>query len=419
MTRVHALGLTYRRRSRREGPRALGIVSMFTFLLVGLAACTLFGAGTTTTQVLNIDAPVPGGSGLYYQQFATDNSGGTHFSIVRADAVTGNPQWQQALPGDTPKIAIGDGNVYVLNGLEVMALRGNDGAHIWSTTLHAAVSTQSTNSMPMASGAVVAEGHVYISVLTDYPETFGGQVVALRASDGVQVWSHSFDDIGSLAAGDGFVFMGTGESGTFALHAADGSLAWQAQQLGEVQLVGGLVYIDNAPSPLVALDEHTGELVWTLPCWKQTPIVSDPSGARIYLGCLAPHDATFADGGIFAFDTQQRQLIWKYPQVSDFNTAPVADSDMVFIAEGTALDALRASDGKQVWSQQAEESNAGPVGLVLIGDTLYVRVSIIYPHVIIYDCCKRSYSLSALRTSDGAAFWRHYEPSQDLGLLVA
>lgn len=418
MIRVHALGMTYRRRRRRDGPRALGIVSMFAFLLVGLTACPLFVTVTTTTQVLNRDAPVPGGSGFYYQQFATDNSGGAHYSIVRADAVTGNPKWRQALQGHPPKIAIGGGNVYVLNGLEVMALRGNDGAHIWSTMLNAAVPTQSTNSTPMASSAVVAEGHVYISVLNDYPETFGGQVVALRASDGMQIWTHSFDDIGSLAAGDGFVFMGAGESGTFALHAADGSLAWQAQQSGDVQLVGGLVYIEYDPSPLVALDERTGELVWTLPCWKQTPIVSDPSGARIYLGCLAPHDATFANGGVFAFDTQQRQLVWKHPQVSAFNP-PVADSDMVFISEGTALDALRASDGKQVWSQQAEESNAGPVGLVLIGDTLYVRVSMIYPHVIISDCCKRSYSLSALRTSDGIAFWRHYEPSQDLGLLGA
>jgi outer membrane protein assembly factor BamB len=425
MARSHALGAANRRRSRRDGLRALVIVTMFGSLLLGLAACTLFGSGMTTAPVRNIDAPVPSGSGLYYLQFAQDNSG-SHYNILRADAVTGKPQWQQALPGNVPKIAVRDGIIYAVNGLDVLALRGSDGTKLWNTTLNVSVLTQSNSFVHVRVQPVVADDHVYISI-DDGESLTHGQVVALRVSDGAQLWSRAFDDfynsdnIQPLAAGDGFVFVTSVGNGIHALQAADGSLAWQAQYKGVVQLLGGLVYVDDGPAPLVALDEHTGALVWTLPCWKQTGIAPSASGAQIYIGCLDPHNPDATGEGVFAFDTHQRQLLWKY-HAYNFNDQPVVASDRVLIPVGTTLAAVRASDGKQVWSQQAEEPNAGPVALALIGDTLYVRVSLIYPHVIIFGCgtsCKQSYSLSALRTSDGAAYWRHYEPSWTLGLIAA
>src|SRR5690348_10646998 len=99
MARIPALGATNRRHSRRDGLRALVIVTMCGCLLFGLAACTLVGKSAPTgAPMLNSDAPVPSGSGLYSLQLATDNRVG-QFTLVRFDALTGKPLWRQAIPG--------------------------------------------------------------------------------------------------------------------------------------------------------------------------------------------------------------------------------------------------------------------------------------------------------------------------------
>ncbi|MFI5271895.1 MAG: PQQ-binding-like beta-propeller repeat protein [Ktedonobacterales bacterium] len=417
MARMHALGALTGRRRRRVGLRALVQVIMFGPVLLGLAACTLIGNRMTTATALKINAPVPSGSGLYSLRYDLEN-GVSHYTVVRDDAATGTPQWQQTVPGGVTKLTVSDGTIYVNTGLNALALRGGDGTELWNTSLSDSLQPQFNDNAQMRQQPVVADGHVY---LAETPVRFmQGQVEALRASDGEHLWSHTFDDILDVTAGDGLVFVTSGGNGISALHAADGSLAWQAQYTGPVQLLGGLVYVNLAPAPLVALDEHTGALVWTLPCWQQSAIVPSALGTRIYIGCLEPHNSVVTFAGIFAFDTQQHQVLWKY-QASNFGT-PVAVANLVVIPNGTALDAVGASDGKLVWHQQSEEPNAGPVALARIGDTLYVRVRLIYPHVYIFGCgtnCKQSYSLSALRASDGVAYWRHYEPSGNLQLIAA
>ncbi len=425
MARIHTQGATNRQRGRRDSLRALALVIMSAFLPLGLVSCALIGSGSATAPLLNINAPVPSGSGLYSVQSAQDCSG-CHYTIVRTDAATGKPQWRQTLSGYVPQITVSDGVIYTASGLEALALRGSDGVTIWNTALNDSSQTQSNSIGPVERQLVVADGHVYILIGGGPSSPQQGQVVALRASDGARLWRHAFDGAESVAAGDGLVVVSTPGNGIVALHAADGSQAWQAPDnntdIKVAQLLGGLVYVDEGPAPLIALDEHTGALVWTLPCWNETGIASSASGARIYIGCLEPHNPDATGEGVFAFDTQQRQLLWKY-HAFNLHITPVVDSNLVFISTGTALDAVRASDGKRVWRQQAEEPNAGPVALARIGDTLYVRVSLIYPTVHIWpcdtSCSKRSYSLSALRPSDGAAYWRDYDPNGTLWLIAA
>ena len=442
MIRIHALGAMSRGRGRRDGLRALVIVNMCACLLFGLAACTLTGVSVTTTApVLNSDASVPSGSGLYSLQFAPDNHGSL-YSLVRLDAATGKPQWRQALPGDPPMIAVSDGIIYAFNGIEyatngidVRALRGRDGSSIWHTTLNRPDQAPPNTSAVLTGGPVamvVADGHIYIKI-GGGPQRLPEQLVAVRASDGAILWIRTFDEGAAMGAGgDGLVMVNVGGNRIQALHATDGSLAWQAQfqeVASEPQLLGGRVYVDEGPAGLTALDEHTGALVGTLPCSKDpssgisgtsSGIALSPSGAQIYIECLEPNTASGNGDGVFAFDTQQHQVLWKYHAVN-INAAPVAAANLVFIPHGTVLDAVRASDGKRVWSMQAELPNAGPVELALIGDTLYVRMSLVFPHVYVFGCgnnCKQSYSLSALRLSDGAVYWRHYETSGTQGLLT-
>lgn len=166
MARIAALGATSRRRSRRDGLRALVIATVCGCVLLGLAGCTLVGIGSTTTvPVLNSVAPVPSGSGLYFLQFAQDTSG-SHFTLVRVDAATGKPQWQHALAGQSPKIAVSDGTIYVVDGLDVLALRGHDGSIIWHTTLNDLVqqTPSDTGVVPAGGQPVVADGRVYIGI---------------------------------------------------------------------------------------------------------------------------------------------------------------------------------------------------------------------------------------------------------------
>lgn len=397
---------------RHRGVRfgAITTLLMLVALTVGLGAYVARGGPTSSGPVLDTAAPVPQGSGLYSADYSQVGSGG--IPIERLDGSTGARQWQITLPmgppvNGLPLLTAADGAVYAADSDDVWALNGSDGTQLWRTTLNVP-GAPGTGLNSGVTQPVSANGAIYIGVGGDQ----SAQLVALRASDGAQLWSHAFDAVGSVDAGDGLVFVESGD-GTSALHAADGSLAWQAPEKGVVQLLGGLVYLDESPAPILALDEHTGALVWTLPCWQESAIVPSASGTQIYIECLEPQNPYAASEGVFAFDTQQRQLLWKYHAFNFNRAAPVVVGDLVVIPHGTTLDAVRASDGKRVWTQEAEEPNAGPVALAAIGDTVYVRVRLIYPHVIVYGCgttCKQSYSLSALRASDGAIYWRHYEP---------
>jgi outer membrane protein assembly factor BamB len=407
---------------RHRGIRAVGIgtLALLVTLTVGLVAYLARGGTSPSGNVLGTAAPVPTGSGLYSAAYG--QVGGGEVPIERLDARTGTRQWQITVPTGRPLaqplVAAGDGVLYAATGWDIWALNGSDGTQLWHTTLGlpgmgtpGAAPGLGVNAQPIS-----GDGNIYLSLAGGYQS---GQLVALRASDGKQLWNRAFDAAPSVAAGDGLVVASVDDV-ISALHATDGSPAWQAPYKGGVQLLGGLIYVDESPAPLLALDEHTGALVWTLPCWKESAIVPSASGVQIFIGCLEPHSPEATGEGIFAFDTQQRQLLWKYHAFDVNIAAPVVASDLVIIPHGTTLDAVRASDGKRVWTQEAELPNAGPVALAAIGDTVYVRVRMIYPHVIIYGCgtnCKQSYSLSALRASDGAIYWRHYEPQDEVPWL--
>jgi outer membrane protein assembly factor BamB len=410
-------------KSHSRGGRMRAITATVALIALAVGLPTVVAALVPKApSVPQMAAPVPADSGLY---FTHDHYGsGSRITLVRASARTGAVEWAHATSPLGGKITASGGIIYGANSWEAWALRGSDGKELWHTPFVIPRKADETPQYLYAQRPVIGDGEVYLSFMNN--DNLRGAIIALRASDGKLLWSRAFDDYYSrvdtqpLAAGDGLVIVPSDSQGISAFHALDGSLAWHTKYTGYyVFLLGGVVYVNRqGDPPTVALDAHTGAFLWSLPCWQEDMIAFSGSGTRLYVTGLPLRGS--GPVAVYAFDTQQRRLLWTYDAVNP-NSAPIATPDLVFIAHGTVLDAVRASDGTRAWRQEAELSNAGPTDLALLDNTVYVRVRPIYPHVIIWGCgayCQKSYSLSALRATDGVVYWRQYE-SPDTGSWLA
>lgn len=415
-------------RSKRRGGRTLALGAAFVALLIGtVALVAVVGplaqtqTQTQTSTAPHLVAPVPAERGLY---FGYDQ--GAAFDLVRVSARMGTVEWNHTTPLGAPAVATtSDGVVYGIDRqLRVWALRGSDGGELWHTQLVLPAGAVPTPDLAPLT-PVIGDGEVYLTVSN--LNNYRGALYALRTRDGKALWRHTLVNYYTtvrtepLAAGDGLVIVPSLDTGISAFHALDGTLAWQSKYPGYyVKLFGDAVYVAYRPSDLiVALDARSGAYLWTLPCWQEDRVAFSGVGTQLYITGLPPEGA--GPVSVYAFDTQQRRLLWKYAGTNP-GAPPIATSDLVFIASGTRLDAVHARDGTQAWRQEAEEPNAGPTGLILIEDTLYVRVQLIYPHVYIFGCghdCPKSYSLSAMRASDGALYWRQYELPGIAGWLAS
>ena len=138
------------------------------------------------------------------------------------------------------------------------------------------------NPAPFASQPVLADGVIYAG-------SMGGQIVALRASDGTLLWQqHQQAGIEPLVVSDGLVINDTGP--VFALRASDGALVWQSAvspsgegtPAGKPETVSaGTVYIGGDDGNVTALQASSGKSLWRYAI-QELPVQSPP----VYLAAV-------------------------------------------------------------------------------------------------------------------------------------
>ena len=149
------------------------------------------------------------------------------------DASTGNVNWSNFNYGGVifSSATYNNGDLYIGSGNgEVVALNASDGSQIWTAS-----TIDSTWDTP-----VVANGIVYSASLQ-------GQVVALNASNGSQVWeyvppSRDGEQGTSPAVAHGIVYVGLADDKIHAFNATNGNEIWNFQEGG---VVGSPIVSDN------------------------------------------------------------------------------------------------------------------------------------------------------------------------------
>ena len=164
----------------------------------------------------------------------------------------------------------------------------------------------------LLAGPVVADGRV-VAVDAD------GEVVAVAAADGKQLWRFAPDDVervdrlsgGAAAIADGRVYAATGNGMVFGLEAVSGAEIWRRQLRAPIRaaptVIDGKVLVPTADSQTFALDGATGDVVW------QHAGLFEQAGM---LGGAAPAAAdeivvaAYASGEVVALALQSGQPLW-------------------------------------------------------------------------------------------------------------
>ena len=213
-----------------------------------------------------------------------------------------------------------------------------------------------------------------------------GTVVAVDRFSGKRNWQVQFDQLdqgflsslnfidrkdpsfvsGGLGSGSGMVLLGTTKGEVVALSLVDGSLIWRSQLDTEIQCVpeyaDGKVFVQSVNDRVMALDEKSGELIWTYD--NQSPILSlrGTSSPIVVNGLLV---TGIANGKIIALRAENGEPVWEHrvmlpegrselERMVDVDAVPLALGDAIYASSYQGrLKRLSMRDGRPRWEYKS------------------------------------------------------------------
>lgn len=310
-------------------------------LVLALSGCGLFKGGKPKTPVLGNRVPI----------LATEAGAQADPAIsstpVTLPAAAVNEGWAQ--PGGNAAKSVGH---LALGGTLTQA---------WSARINAG-----SNRARLAAAPVVADGRVY---LVDVDAV----VTAHSADTGALVWStpihpdkeNAHSRFGGGASFiDGKVFATSGLGDVVALNAADGTQLWKVKPGGPLRgsptLANGQVYVLSQDSQLYALSQADGSVQWNQSASMESQGVFGVAAPASSQGTVV---AGFASGELNAYRYENGRLLWQdtlsrtsastaVSALSDIDAEPVIDSGRAFaIGQGGRLVSIDLGTGQRLWEQ--------------------------------------------------------------------
>ncbi len=296
---------------------------------------------------------------------------------VAVPAARRNPDWPQ--PGGT--LSNANHNLALGRGLKrVFAVSAGAG---------------SSRSGRLSAPPVIAGGRVFVLDAK-------GHVRAFTATGGARIWAVSLvpkgEDAdngygGGLATDGRVVYAATGFGEVVALAAATGAQLWRTKLGPPVRIApivtGGRVYVRDNGDALHALSAADGRELWKQQGEAGRTSLISAAAPAFGAGVLV---APFTSGDITAYSTQGLAL-WTQnlagdDAIRDIAARPVIDRGVVYaVSSSGALAALKAATGAQLWSLDL----GGRQTPCIAGDYLF--------HI------SGRNRLSAIFTRDGAIKW--------------
>lgn len=167
---------------------------------------------------------------------------------------------------------------------------------------------------------------------------------------------------GGVGAGGGKVFIGTTNGELLALSASDGSEMWRQKVDGEVlapPVTGeGLAFVQTIDGSLMALELESGDIRWEID--NQVPILTLRGTATpVYDGGVVY--AGFSNGNLVAVKAENGEPVWEHlvmlpegrselDRMVDVDSTPLLDGPMVYaVSYQGNLRGVRRQDGNPLW----------------------------------------------------------------------
>jgi len=226
-----------------------------------------------------------------------------------------------------------------------------------------------------ASAPTYRDNTIFLSTLDP------GQVVALAAYDGHQIWKHPLpgrSESSPLVVGNK-VIVGCECNTVFALNRQTGKTIWERHVNGAVKAApaysDGIVYVGDYSGEMSALHVNDGSIKW------QTGSQGTGFGrtGQFYATAAVAFGRVYAgntDGRMYSFDQDNGDLAWSHSTggyvYAGAVVAQTADTPptVYFGSYDGTFYALDARTGNERWSQHDLGSISGAASL--IGDTVYV-----------------------------------------------
>lgn len=204
-------------------------------------------------------------------------------AIQALDAATGENRWRTPINGAVSAPLVWDSGwlIVVAEGGDVIALRASDGREMWRRSLGA-----STAHPPVPGGTDA----LYLS-LAD------GRVVALRLTDGTVLWEQQLPGILSEpAVAPKRVFVGSTDNFFYAFDAESGKLQWKWRGGGDVigaAYDGELLYFASLDNIIRAIKPGNGNQQWQKATGTRPVLPPRAFGGIIVLPGVAPSVTVF------------------------------------------------------------------------------------------------------------------------------
>lgn len=230
-----------------------------------------------------------------------------------------------------------NGKVYIGSG----SFNGDDHMYAFDALTGATVWVGAQQSLYFLNSAAVGHGLVFATALL-------GPLNAYDADTGEIVWTADIPDVARAAPVlDGRVLYVSGTEGElYALDASTGTVRWSTPAESAIYdqaptVAGGRVFHIRTRSHLTAYDARTGEELWA----QQYAIGGSLTAARGKV--FVPADP------IVALDQATGDVVWSAPRDTFMLGAPAVANGLLFVPSGAGLKALNVDTGALVWTAPA------------------------------------------------------------------
>ena len=309
--------------------------------LMALSACGIFKGGKKTTPVLGNRVPI-----LVSEDDVKADPSLANVQVLLPDPVA-NTEWTQ--PGGNATKAMGH-----------LAL-GDSVQRAWSAQIAGGSKRERLGAAP-----IVADGRLYV-------EDTNAVVHSFDAATGAAGWSTEIAKDNQNAAARfgggvsydaGKLYATDGLGDVVALNANDGSEIWRvrpgAPLRGAPTVAYGQVYVVTQDNQLFALSETDGKVVWTSTGSLESQGVFGVAAPAVGQGTVV---AGFSSGELNAYRYENGRSLWgdalsrtsistSVSSLADIDADPVIDQGQVYaVGQGGRMVALEIVTGQRLWEQ--------------------------------------------------------------------
>ena len=327
--------------------------------LIALSSCGIFkGGGPKKTPTVGQRVPI----------LASENEVATDPAMadvqVTLPAPFANDAWAQ--PGGNAAKSMGQ-----------LALAEAPG-RAWQATINGGSDRER-----LAAAPVIADGKLFI---IDVDAT----VHAFDARTGAVLWTKSINDGersraarfgGGVSFDDGKLYATDGLGDVVAMTAADGAQLWRAKPGGPLRgsptVANGNVYVLSQDNQLFALAQADGKVQWAQSGTLETQGVFGVAAPAASQGTVV---TGYSSGELSAYRYENGRVLWQdalsrtavtmsVSSLADIDADPVIDNGRVFaVGQGGRMVSLDLSTGQRLW----EQNLAGISTPWIAGDWLFV-----------------------------------------------